>query len=91
MAKEQLRLTEEEAHDVCHELDRSKETLREAETHIAALEYKLDICQAALREAQDLECPQASAQEWGSDRQTFCAPAVAVLLARSVGPGSNRS
>jgi hypothetical protein len=52
VTKEQLRLTEEEVRDVRRELDQSKETLHDVGTHVMALEYELDICQATLREAQ---------------------------------------
>ena len=53
VTKERLRLSEEEARDVRLQLEQSKETLREVETHVMSLEYESNICQATLREAQD--------------------------------------
>jgi hypothetical protein len=32
-----------------------RELLRKVETHVRALEYELDICQATVREAQDTQ------------------------------------
>ena len=53
VTKERLRLSDEEARDVHLQLEQSKQTLREVETHVMSLEYESNICQATLREAQD--------------------------------------
>jgi hypothetical protein len=52
MAKERLRLSEEEVFDVHRQLEQSKETLRELETQVMTLEFESKICQGTLREAQ---------------------------------------
>jgi hypothetical protein len=50
VAREQLRLTQEDVRQLRRDLDQEKETRRDVETHI---ERELDMCQEKLEEVQD--------------------------------------